>query len=92
MEKLTLFLDTLESTRSIVVAELDTKAWKIVMKIDLPELHDRMIVATYLRSDSEAILTDDSEIASLSSVKVIWTYSSIQLGGLPIYSASILLS
>jgi hypothetical protein len=42
------------------------------MGTDLPELHDRMIVATYHRSNSKAMLTDDEEIASLPDVAVIW--------------------
>ena len=72
LEKLSLFLDTLESTQDMVLADLDIKGWKLVMKIELPELHDRMIVATHLRSNSRAILTDDEEIATWSGVKAIW--------------------
>jgi predicted nucleic acid-binding protein len=71
-EKLSLFLDTLESTQAMVLSDLDVRGWKLVMKTDLPELHDRMIVATHLRSNSKAILTDDEEIASLPDVKVVW--------------------
>jgi predicted nucleic acid-binding protein len=71
-EKLSFFLDTLESTHAMVLADLDIKGWKLVMKTHLPEPHDRMIVATYLRSNSKAILTDDREIASLPDVKAIW--------------------
>jgi predicted nucleic acid-binding protein len=71
-EKLSLFLDTLESTQAMVLADLDARGWKLVMKTDLPELHDRMIVAAHLRSNSKAILTDDEEIASLPDVKVVW--------------------
>jgi hypothetical protein len=56
----------------MVLADFDVRGWKLVMKTDLPELHDRMIVATHLRSNSKAILTDDEEIASLPDVKVIW--------------------
>ncbi len=73
LEKLSVFLDSLETTRSMTLAELDIRGWKLVMGIELPELHDRMIVATYLRSNSKAILTDDEEIASLSDINVIWS-------------------
>jgi predicted nucleic acid-binding protein len=72
LEKLFLFLDTLESTPAMVLVDLDIKGWKLVMKTNLPELHDRMIVATHFRSNSTAILTDDEEIASLPDVKAIW--------------------
>jgi len=72
LEKMSLFLDTLESTRAMVLLDLDIKGWKLVMRTDLPELHDRMVVATHLRANSKAILTDDEEIASMPNVQTIW--------------------
>jgi len=42
------------------------------MGIDLPDLHDRMIVATHLTTDSQALLTDDGKIRELKEVEVIW--------------------
>lgn len=71
-EKLILFLDTLEISKSIVLADLDVKGWRMVINIKLPELHDRMVVATYAMHKSKAILTNDEEIAALKGVKAIW--------------------
>ena len=71
-EKLMLFLDTIEVSRSIVSADLDVKGWRMVTDLNLPELHDRMIVATHITHKSEAILTNDEEIAALKGVKTIW--------------------
>jgi len=71
-EKLILFLDTLEVSKSIVLADLGVKGWRMVINIKLPELHDRMVVATYTMHKSKAILTNDEEIAALKGVKAIW--------------------
>jgi len=71
-EKLILFLDTLEVSKSIVLADLDSKGWRMVMNIKLPELHDRMVVATHTMHRSKAVLTNDEEIAALKGVKAIW--------------------
>jgi predicted nucleic acid-binding protein len=72
IERLATFLDVLETSRTVRLVDLTVKGWRLVMTIDLPELHDRMIVATYLVSNSRAILTDDKQIRSLSKVKAIW--------------------
>jgi len=40
-EKLMLFLDTIEVSRSIVSADLDVKGWRMVTDLNLPELHDK---------------------------------------------------
>lgn len=53
------------------LAEDGLVRWREVMRIDLPDLHDRMIVATHLTTDSQALLTDDEEIWELN-VEVIW--------------------
>jgi predicted nucleic acid-binding protein len=72
LEKLTTFLEVLETSRTVRLVDLTVKGWRLVTTINLPELHDRMIVSTYLMSNSRAILTDDREIRSLAKVKTIW--------------------
>jgi len=72
LDKLWLFLDVLGSTRNLVLADLDIEAWKIVVRLELPELQDRMIVATHIRYNSSAVLTDDPEIVGAPGVRVIW--------------------
>lgn len=71
-EKLMLLLDTIEVSRSIFLADLDVKGWRMAMNVNLSELHDRMIVATYVMHKSKAILTNDEEITALKGVKTIW--------------------
>ena len=40
--------------------------------IVLPELHDRMIVATSRHLGSKGIVTDDQEISDLEGIETIW--------------------
>jgi predicted nucleic acid-binding protein len=72
LEKLTTFLEVLETSRTVRLNDLTVSGWKLITTIDLPELHDRIVVSTYLTSNSAAILTDDEEIQSLPNVKTIW--------------------
>jgi len=43
-----------------------------VASIALPELHDRMIVATHRQLGSKGIVTDDQEISDLKGIETIW--------------------
>ena len=72
VEKLTTFLDVLETCRAMRLMDLTAKGWRLAAGIDLPELHDRMVVATHKLSESEAILTNDEEIKGLEGIKTIW--------------------
>ena len=54
------------------IVNLSITGWRKVIKIDLPDLHDRMIVATHLTTDSQALVTDDDKIVKLNGVAVIW--------------------
>jgi predicted nucleic acid-binding protein len=72
IERLATFLEVLETSRTVRLVDLTVKGWRLVTTINLPELHDRMIVSTYLLSNSKAILTDDQEIRGLAKVKTIW--------------------
>ena len=72
VEKLTTFLDVLETSRTVQLVDLTVKGWRLVATINLAELHDRMVVSTHTISNSRAILTDDQEISDLPKVKTIW--------------------
>jgi predicted nucleic acid-binding protein len=73
LEKLTTFLEVLETSRTVRLTDLTVRGWKLITTIDLPELHDRIVVSTHLTSNSKAILTDDEEIRNLSNIKTVWT-------------------
>jgi predicted nucleic acid-binding protein len=72
LEKLTTLMEVLETSRTVRLTDLTVSGWKLITTIDLPELHDRIVVSTYLTSNSAAILTDDEEIQNLPNVKTIW--------------------
>jgi predicted nucleic acid-binding protein len=72
LEKLTTFLEVLETSRTVRLTDLTVRGWKLITTIELPELHDRIVVSTYLTSNSAAILTDDEEIQNLAHVKTVW--------------------
>jgi len=72
LEKLTTFFEVLETSRTVQLTDLAVRGWKLITTIDLPELHDRIVVSTYLTSNSAAILTDDEEIRNLANVKTVW--------------------
>jgi len=70
VETIELLLDIIEQSESIKYSPLTLTSWKIVSTINIPELHDRIVVATYLQENAEAILTNDPEIAK--TAKIIW--------------------
>ncbi|MBE9593420.1 MAG: PIN domain-containing protein, partial [Proteobacteria bacterium] len=72
VKKILAFLDVLEASKNMSIVNLSITGWRKVIEIDLPDLHDRMIVATHLTTDSQALLTDDDKIGELKGVEVIW--------------------
>ena len=72
LKKISVFLDVLEASKNMSIVNLSITGWRKVIKIDLPDLHDRMIVATHLTTDSQALVTDDDKIGKLNGVEVIW--------------------
>ena len=72
VKKILAFLDVLEASKNMSIVNLSITGWRKVIKIDLPDLHDRMIVATHLTTDSQALVTDDDKIGKLNGVEVIW--------------------
>jgi len=72
MEKLSVFYDVVESRGSLRLEDLNLNGWRDVASIALPELHDRMIVATHRQLGSKGIVTDDQEISDLEGIETIW--------------------
>lgn len=70
--KIDLLYEVLFGSETIKLAYLNHGGWRYFLESDVPELHDRMIVATHLQHRSCAIITNDPEIAALDSVKTIW--------------------
>ena len=54
------------------IVNLSIDGWRKEIEPDLPDLHDKMIVATHLTTGSQALLTDDDEIGTVDGVEVIW--------------------
>lgn len=71
-EKIILFLEILSTSRSLRLYDLTVEGWRDLMSINLPELHDRMIVAAHKESGSRAIVTNDEEISKLEGIRAIW--------------------
>jgi len=70
LEKIELIFLILEEGDIIELIDLDVRAWRIFNELTIPELHDRMIVASYHHHKATAILTSDIEIAE--AAPVIW--------------------
>ncbi|MBA7531137.1 hypothetical protein ES705_23348 [subsurface metagenome] len=54
----------------IQLINLNLPTWRIFNGINIPELHDRMIVSSFYQHKASAILTSDSEIAEITPI--IW--------------------
>jgi len=59
IEKLSNIFEVVRDSESIFLKDMDLECWKKFLKIQIPELHDRMIVATHFVSNSIAIITND---------------------------------
>ncbi|MFP3952313.1 MAG: type II toxin-antitoxin system VapC family toxin [Candidatus Bathyarchaeia archaeon] len=57
---------------SFVITPLDTQVLKLIPEVRLTELHDRIIAATTIILEAEALITKDKEIEESSIVKTIW--------------------
>lgn len=57
---------------SFSIYSLDEKVLKIIPDVKLRELHDRIIVATYIAMKAEGLITKDEEIRKSGLVKTIW--------------------
>ena len=70
IETIELLLDIIEHSENLKYTPLTLTSWKAVPTINIPELHDRIIVATYIQENAEAIITNDPEITK--TAKTIW--------------------
>jgi predicted nucleic acid-binding protein len=70
VEKIDSILQVLQSAEILKLVDMDMKAWEIFHSLTIPELHDRIIVATALRNHVKAIITTDPEMGD--AVPTIW--------------------
>ena len=70
IESIDLLLDVIEQSENVKHSSLTIKSWRTMTTIGIPELHDRIVVATYLQEKAEAIITDDEEIKKVA--RTIW--------------------
>lgn len=70
LDKIELIFLILEEGDIIELINLDVRAWRIFNKLNVPELHDRMIVTSFLYNEATAILTNDPEIEEVAPI--IW--------------------
>lgn len=71
-EKIWDIFEKIEVYPSFVISPLDTQVLKLIPEIGLTELHDRIIVATTVILEAEALITKDGEIEGSSIVKTLW--------------------
>lgn len=70
LEKVELIFLILEKGDFMNIVELDVRAWRIFNELKILELHDRMIVTSFIYHKATAILTNDDEIAD--AAPIIW--------------------
>ena len=71
LEKVDLILDLLRSSDVLQLADMNVSCWEIFHGLKTPELHDRMIIATFMHLGCDGIITNDPEIKQ--EVKTIWS-------------------
>ena len=70
LEKIELIFQVLQSKNIFELVGLNLEAWRIFHGLEIPELHNRMIVATFYCCEATGIISNDPEIAE--KVPVIW--------------------
>jgi len=70
LEKMSIIFEIIRDIKAITLMDMNLQCWMKLLTVEIPELHDRMIVATHLTYKSKAILTNDPEIESVT--KTIW--------------------
>lgn len=70
-EEISKMLENLGKCTYIDIKELELEDWKYVAVSKIPELHDRMVVATAKKSNAP-LITNDSEIIKSGEVRTIW--------------------
>lgn len=62
--------DVIEFVDNVQYVSLKLNSWKKFLEIEIPELHDRMIVAMYLQENANAIITNDPKIKEIANT--VW--------------------
>lgn len=70
-EEISKMLENLGKCAYIEVKDLELQDWKNLAVSNLPELHDRMVVAI-ARKYKVPLITNDSEIIKAGEVKTLW--------------------
>ena len=70
-EKISKMLENLGKCAYIEVKDLELQDWKNLAVSNIPELHDRMVVAT-AKKYKVPLITNDSEIIKSGEVKTLW--------------------
>jgi PIN domain nuclease of toxin-antitoxin system len=64
-------VDQILAISFITLSHLSHSAWDILIDLDLPESHDRMIVADAL-DRKIPLITSDDELRSVAGLRTIW--------------------
>ena len=70
LEKIDLIFQVLKNGEIFELVDLNLDAWFIFHGLDIPELHDRMIAATFYYYKASGLITNDPEISE--SLPMIW--------------------
>ncbi|HME51754.1 MAG TPA: PIN domain-containing protein [Candidatus Lokiarchaeia archaeon] len=71
LEKVDLILDLLRSSDVLQLVDMNVTCWEIFHDLKTPELHDRMIIATFKHLGCEGIITNDPDMKQ--EVNTIWS-------------------
>ncbi len=66
IEKIDLIFQILKNEETLELVNLNLEAWRIFHTLEVPELHDRMVVATHHYFNTKAIITNDPEISKIA--------------------------
>ncbi|HEC41113.1 hypothetical protein LCGC14_1047010 [marine sediment metagenome] len=70
LEKIELIFQILKNGEILELVDLNLDAWHIFHGLNIPELHDRMIAATFYYYKARGLITNDPEIPE--SLPIIW--------------------
>ena len=70
VEKIDFIFQILQNSDNINLVDMNLTSWRIFTTLNIPELHDRMITATYIEQGANALITSDKVISA--EVNVIW--------------------
>jgi predicted nucleic acid-binding protein len=67
LEKVDLIFSILQKKEMIELMDLNLETWRIFHGLEVPEMHDRMIISTFHNLNAKAIITNDPEISKKAS-------------------------